>query len=195
MNMGFVTMIMMLPNSLKEKNLLSWQLINSSHTKMWNWRSSLRANPLYPLIAYIGHGLIDPRWYETAILFKPAVQWNKGALTILSDFTYEGSGKCQFFCISLCYISTNLKSHIYSSSVWSLLILIPTLSLTYEKFAVTCGTMKWCFWLHISQNLYIGFLVPLTWRPKQEVNNWNKKQNWRNLYLSKIKTCKWLQVM
>ena len=111
MNMRFVTMIMMLPNSLKEKNLLSWQLINSSHTKMWNWRSSLRANPLYPLIAYIGHGIIDPRWYETAIIFKPAVQWNKWCFNHSEWFYIWGFRKMPVFLHFT--ISTNLKSHIY----------------------------------------------------------------------------------
>ena len=35
MNMGFVTMTtMMLPNSVNENKLLSWQLINSSHGRV-----------------------------------------------------------------------------------------------------------------------------------------------------------------
>ena len=70
MNMGFVTMItMILPNSVNENNLLSWQLINSSPTACLECKQAICTNkliqqnvePLYVATIINGHGLTETR--------------------------------------------------------------------------------------------------------------------------------------
>ena len=88
--MGFVTMTtMMIPKSVKQNKLLSWQLTNSSHacpnklfvaintakcgTEDMDWELS-HCSHYY----YIGHGLTETRWHERANLVMAAIHLKIG---------------------------------------------------------------------------------------------------------------------